>query len=420
MTRRFASGVLTLLLLSATGAISPLKAQWARLTNPHFNVHLTHPPAIALKGVQKVAVMDFAGDCGDEFSQRLLQAVARTEKFDVIDRSNLEAILQEQGFQMTSAVTGQAAVKVGQLLGPAAMFAGKATSCNVEESPLLTDLNSVTGAVKAYIRKITATMNVSVSLVDFTTGRQHAGRFIEARGQLQSESRLGPPEPPSRQEVMNRMYLDAVRQAMRLILPWDETVEIVVYDDDDAQRFQLKPAVEQMKRGDLHGAAEGLQAAVDQGGGPKTTDKDRAKAYYDLGIALMYSDQLNSALPLLDKAAGIDPKNRIIADGLTAAKRMHALEEDQKRLEANAVTFGAASSGSPTSKGVSTSVGADLMTNADIVDLVRARMPDAVILAKIKASKTKFDSSPKALIALKQVGASDAVILAVTQAAPAN
>jgi hypothetical protein len=219
---------------------------------------------------------------------------------------------------------------------------------------------------------------------------------------------------------MNRMYLDAVRQAMRLILPWDETVEIVVYDDDDAQRFQLKPAVEQMKRGDLHGAAEGLQAAVDQGGGPKTTDKDRAKAYYDLGIALMYSDQLNSALPLLDKAAGIDPKNRIIADGLTAAKRMHALEEDQKRLEANAVTFGAASSGSPTSKGVSTSVGADLMTNADIVDLVRARMPDAVILAKIKASKTKFDSSPKALIALKQVGASDAVILAVTQAAPAN
>lgn len=61
-----------------------------------------------------------------------------------------------------------------------------------------------------------------------------------------------------------------------------------------------------------------------------------------------------------------------------------------------------------------------VITNTDVLQLVRAKMPDPVVLAKIKSSPTKFDTSAKALIALKQAGASDAVILAVTEAVPVN
>lgn len=123
--------------------------QFARMTNPRFAVHLTHPPEIVLKGVERVAVMDFPGECGDELSQRLLQAIGRSGKFEVIDRSNLEAVLVEQGFQMSASVGGQAAVKIGQMLGPAAMFTGRVTSCAVEDSGVLIARNTLTGAVKS-------------------------------------------------------------------------------------------------------------------------------------------------------------------------------------------------------------------------------------------------------------------------------
>lgn len=55
------------------------------------------------------------------------------------------------------------------------------------------------------------------------------------------------------------------------------------------------------------------------------------------------------------------------------------------------------------------------LTNKDIVDMTKSGLPESVILAKIKASPTNFDTSPTALQELKQAGISDAVILAMVQ-----
>src|SRR5205085_12013305 len=41
------------------------------------------------------------------------------------------------------------------------------------------------------------------------------------------------------------------------------------------------------------------------------------------------------------------------------------------------------------------------ITNADVVELVRARISDEVIIAKIRLSQVNFDTSTSALIALK-------------------
>lgn len=52
--------------------------------------------------------------------------------------------------------------------------------------------------------------------------------------------------------------------------------------------------------------------------------------------------------------------------------------------------------------------------------MVGAKLFDEVILGKMRTSKCKFDSSPSALIQLKKAGASDAVVLAVTNARCSN
>lgn len=57
--------------------------------------------------------------------------------------------------------------------------------------------------------------------------------------------------------------------------------------------------------------------------------------------------------------------------------------------------------------------GAAVLTNDDIIKLVRAKLSDSVVVAKIKSSPCKFDTSTDTLIKLKQDGVSDPVIQAM-------
>ena len=59
-------------------------------------------------------------------------------------------------------------------------------------------------------------------------------------------------------------------------------------------------------------------------------------------------------------------------------------------------------------------------TNEDVIKLAQEKLPDAVILAKIKASACQFDTSADALVNLKRAGVSDAVLQAMVEAPSAT
>jgi hypothetical protein len=71
---------------------------------------------------------------------------------------------------------------------------------------------------------------------------------------------------------------------------------------------------------------------------------------------------------------------------------------------------------------VVTSVGAqEVLSNDSVIAMKKAGLSDTVILAKIRSSQAKFDTSTQALVALKQAGLPDAVIEAmVAHAGPAK
>jgi tetratricopeptide (TPR) repeat protein len=58
--------------------------------------------------------------------------------------------------------------------------------------------------------------------------------------------------------------------------------------------------------------------------------------------------------------------------------------------------------------------------NDDLIKMVQAKLPDLVIIAKIRSSNSEFDTAPDALINLKRAGASDAVLEAVTAGSGAD
>ena len=60
-------------------------------------------------------------------------------------------------------------------------------------------------------------------------------------------------------------------------------------------------------------------------------------------------------------------------------------------------------------------VKANTLTNKSIIDMVQLKLPETVILQKIKSSKCKFDTNPDALANLTKSGVSEKVMMAMIE-----
>lgn len=58
----------------------------------------------------------------------------------------------------------------------------------------------------------------------------------------------------------------------------------------------------------------------------------------------------------------------------------------------------------------------EIVTNSVIIDMVKAKLGETIIINKIKNSKTNFDLSTNTLIKLKEAGVSDNIVNAMMEA----
>lgn len=132
-----------------------------------------------------------------------------------------------------------------------------------------------------------------------------------------------------------------------------------------------------------------------------------SKAWYNLGIALMYSHHLDEAMEALQRSSATRPTD-VAAETMAECRKMIAAREDLKRKELAAVELGA-------TKPAPDEPAKPTMTNADVITMAKAKLPEALILVKIKSSNCKFDASPEALVKLKTAGVSDNVLIAIAE-----
>ena len=63
-----------------------------------------------------------------------------------------------------------------------------------------------------------------------------------------------------------------------------------------------------------------------------------------------------------------------------------------------------------------TSLAQEVLTNDSVVQMVKAGLPEAIVIAKIKGTATKFDLKTDSLVSLKKAGVSDKVLEAMVSA----
>lgn len=83
------------------------------------------------KSVGKVAIFPFAGHRGDNFADHVTHELI-AHGYSVLERSNLNAILKEQGLQLPDLVAGRGDLRrIGQLLGADTLVLGSVSPITV-------------------------------------------------------------------------------------------------------------------------------------------------------------------------------------------------------------------------------------------------------------------------------------------------
>ncbi|HEY6844426.1 MAG TPA: CsgG/HfaB family protein [Thermoanaerobaculia bacterium] len=136
----------------------------------------------------RIGVADFTNDtsagwwyggAGRDLSAMLTNELASTDKFRVVERSKLDAVLAEQDLGSSGRVSGKTAAKVGKLTGAQYLVTGTVSAYEENTSGGGGGLNFHGFSVGGH--KQDAYIAIDLRVVDTTTGEVSFTRTVEAR-----------------------------------------------------------------------------------------------------------------------------------------------------------------------------------------------------------------------------------------------
>lgn len=114
-------------------------------------------------------------------SDRVMENLVDSGRFNVIEREQLEAILNEHAFNLTGLVDPNTAAQIGKLTGVQYIVYGSVVNCSLKTSGIIYDNNNYGGIAN---EKYTVVADVMARFIDVETGRI----ALIARGHGESSS----------------------------------------------------------------------------------------------------------------------------------------------------------------------------------------------------------------------------------------
>lgn len=394
-----------------------------------YTVPVSHPPEIVLPNVKRIAIAGYTTQylCGQIVRDHLAETITRSGTFELISAPVNAAAFADR----------TNAIRQLNTLGPAAIIAFTVSRCDAEASPMTTQYGKKDkkGHTPVFTSvTTTAHLALSVQIIDAATSQVVIARNFGSDPVEERNAVDATPDVVDQRELLGQATIAAEQDVEHLLFGWRESINVTVHADKECD---LKPAADQIKGGDFAGAAETMQKAIDRQCGAPDDKVALAKAYHNRGIALTYAGRPEEGLKSLQQASVLWPGN-VSDEAIAATKKVIAAKGEQqiqaaaaadlaKMATANVSTVPQAPEPSlPTNPDPSrltnrnpsrlTSTDPSRLTNKDVIALVQAGLSEQIIISKMRTSKCRFDTSTNALIQLKNAGASDGVMLAITNA----
>lgn len=404
-------GTFTFILMMLIASL-PVKAQFFdRLTNPTISINLTHPPGLGLK-INKVAFGHSFGYFSDQIVDAMISDFVGNQ-VEVINRADLESILGGHNLRLRGFIDKQSAAEISRVVGPCAMIIVKVQRCTAQQDRSFEKEKRRDPKTKqeyietAYYSKTRAFLKASVQTIDLATGRIFAAQVFEYSPERVTKSYQGYPEPPSKfdvQDVALKMFIGDVH---RMYFPWNEMTTLNFYNDKDCG---LKIAYQALKAGDIDQAFELSKQGVENAKQSGAKDKLLGQAYYNLATCYMIRNDFEMALQNYRESQKFRPGG-ILTEAIAKCLKARDLTSAMQQIEDKASYE--ADQAQANEEKVAQQENANILKNADILEMTKSKISKAIIIQKIRNSKCSFDTSTAALSALTKAGVNEDVVMAM-------
>lgn len=381
-----------------------------QLSNPKVTISIHHPPGLGLK-INKVSFNPSSGNNANLLEDMVIQDFV-SNGVDVLDRSNLNAILAEHNFNLSGYIDKQKAVEIGKIIGPSALITIKVLRYEYKTENLYRDEKRVNYqtkqeyVVRVYIAKTSVYFTASIQTTDLTTGRIFSAQTYSLNPALQNESAEGKPEAPSEYDVQQKAFNYFTYCVNHLFFAWDEPTTLYFFDDKDGG---LKQAYQALKSGNINYAHELSLKNLDNCKNDSTVKpKILAHAYYNVGMTNMIRSDFPKAIESFQESEKIRPGG-IVTNAIRDCKRAYQLMQELQKVEEKASLEVEKNEIKKENQAASQEL--TTLKNEDIIILTQKKLPVSLIIQKIKTSDCKFDTTTDALLKLSSSGVDENVII---------
>lgn len=127
-----------------------------------YSVVMAGMPRVAVMKLEdKTAYRGYSWDLGGGIADMLVTELVNSKKFKVIERAELESLMQEQKLGLSGAVTAQTAAQIGKILGVEYMVIGSVNEYGTKESDI--------GAFGVGVKSHSASVGLDLRVIDTTS-----------------------------------------------------------------------------------------------------------------------------------------------------------------------------------------------------------------------------------------------------------
>jgi len=269
----------------------------------------------------KVAFGPPSGECANELVDTLITKFLN-QNVEVVDRQNLQAMLNEHDFNLSGYVNANDAVQLGKIVGPAAMVFVSLTRCHIEQNQLTDTVRTKEGSRRIYISRTRGYLKGSVRVVDLRTSQYSGAQPIDEQITEENKSDEGFPEFPSEFDIKDAMLSRATLDVHKLLFPWSETRQLIFFNNKDCN---LKTAFNLLRAGDidttLEVSLENLEACKSN---PKAKPRLLSHASYNVGMTYFLRGDHDNALKYF-RQASIAKSSGIVSQAMAEVSRASRL-----------------------------------------------------------------------------------------------
>jgi tetratricopeptide (TPR) repeat protein len=296
------------------------------------------PAEVNMKGLKVIAIGDIQGTRKSHSAAIMNELTSRLSEsgaFDaILDRNHLDRIIEEHKLTMSGFVDDGSIIKLGKLIGAAAIINGAISVDKYREDITrqlkVQEVTNVSISVTSnkyeqytnYIRSVSSLTNISYKrtgkyvfsvgfqIVDTQTARLLAAKTISASREKVTEAVNGDPDMIDPEYLFVSSVEEICNNFAARLLPKTDVLYVTFLFDNKITNSEK--AINYFK---IEKYSEGIALLREQLNNDGTEKLLKAKIYYDVAMGLMLSDQYEEALQNAEKALELNPNDHYIACG---------------------------------------------------------------------------------------------------------